>query len=157
MTEYTERREPKTAEATYIGRVVGRDKKIIDPEDVQGLAEIGCNDREIADWFGIAENTLRYNFSAELTKGKEGLKQKLRRAQLRVALDGNATMLIWLGKNILLQSDNPTQTQDVKPLPWTDDEVEEPQSLTDEQRQHLQARLDDYNRLESVEDPHGPQ
>ena len=157
MTEYTERREPKTAEATYIGRVVGRDKKIIDPEDVFGLAEIGCNDREIADWFGIAENTLRYNFSAELTKGREGLKQKLRRAQLSLALGGNAVMLIWLGKNLLGQSDNPTHTQDAKPLPWTDDEPEEAPKLTDEQKQQLHEQLDDYRKDLIEQDPHGAQ
>jgi len=32
---------------------------------------------------------------------------------------------IWLGKNILAQSDAPTNTDDNKPLPWTDDEREE--------------------------------
>jgi hypothetical protein len=157
LTEYKERREPKTAEATYIGRVVGRDKKVIDPADVFGLAEIGCNDREIADWFGIAENTLRYNFSVELTKGKEGLKQKLRRAQLRVALDGNATMLIWLGKNILMQQDNPTQAQDVKPLPWTDDEPEAEPRLTEDQIQGLKEQLDVYRNDLVEQDPHGAQ
>jgi hypothetical protein len=30
-------------------------------------------------------------------------------------------MLIWLGKNILGQSDNPTNSDANAPLPWTDD------------------------------------
>ena len=108
-------------EATYLGIPVGRDKKVIDPEEVEKLAGIGCKDSEIADWFGIKQDTLRYNFADQLTKGREHLKQSLRRAQLSLALSGNAVMLIWLGKNILGQQDNPTNNEDQKPLPWTDD------------------------------------
>ena len=108
-------------EATYLGIPVGRDKKVIDPEEVEKLAGIGCKDSEIADWFGIKQDTLRYNFADQLTKGREHLKQSLRRAQLSLALSGNAVMLIWLGKNILGQQDNPTNTEDQKPLPWTDE------------------------------------
>jgi hypothetical protein len=108
-------------ESTYLGIPVGRDKKVIDPEEVEKLAGIGCKDSEIADWFGIKQDTLRYNFADQLTKGREHLKQSLRRAQLSLALSGNAVMLIWLGKNILGQQDNPTNTEDQKPLPWTDD------------------------------------
>jgi hypothetical protein len=44
---------------------------------------------------------------------------------LQTALSGNATLLIWLGKNILLQSDNPTNTVDTKPLPWTDEVIDD--------------------------------
>jgi len=107
-------------EATYLGMPVGRDKKVIDPEDVEKLAGIGCKDSEIADWFGIKQDTLRYNFADQLTKGREHLKQSLRRAQLNLALTGNAVMLIWLGKNILGQTDNPTNGEATQPLPWTD-------------------------------------
>lgn len=102
------------------GKIVGRDKKVIPPEEVFKLAQIGCKDHEIADWFGIDNNTLRYNFSVELLKGKESLKQSLRRAQLNIALNGNATMLIFLGKNLLGQSDNPVVQDNDKILPWTD-------------------------------------
>jgi hypothetical protein len=83
---------------------------------------MGCKDSEIAEWFGIDENTLRYNFSVELLKGKLQLSQSLRQAQIRLALSGNATMLIWLGKNILGQSDNPIDSEANTPLPWSDDE-----------------------------------
>jgi hypothetical protein len=109
-------------EATYLGIPVGRDKKVIDPDEVEKLAAIGCKDSEIADWFGIKQDTLRYNFADQLTKGREGLKQSLRRAQLNLALNGNAVMLIWLGKNILGQSDNPQDSDSNSPLPWTADE-----------------------------------
>ena len=108
-------------EATYMGIPVGRDKKVIDPEEVEKLAAIGCKDSEIADWFGIKQDTLRYNFADQLVKGRESLKQSLRRAQLNLALSGNAVMLIWLGKNILGQSDNPNGSEANQPLPWSDD------------------------------------
>ena len=110
----------KTGTKTVEGVVVGRDKHVIDPQEVFKLAQIGCKDIEIADWFGIDGNTLRYNFSVELTKGREALKQSLRRAQLSVALGGNPTMLIWLGKQYLGQSESPLDTSDTQILPWVD-------------------------------------
>jgi hypothetical protein len=104
------------------GVIVGRDKKVIPPREVQKLAEIGCKDIEICVWFGIDENTLTYNFRRELDVGREHLKQSLRRAQIALALSGNPTMLIWLGKNILGQTDQPLNTEASQPLPWSDNE-----------------------------------
>jgi hypothetical protein len=40
---------------------------------------------------------------------------------LKNALGGNAVMQIFLAKNMLGMSDNPTNTDDDKILPWTDD------------------------------------
>ena len=111
----------KTITVEVEGVIVGRDKKIVLPTDVQKLAEIGCKDSEIALWFGITEDTLRYNFSTELMKGRESLKHSLRQAQIRLALSGNATLLIWLGKNILGQQETPTDNEANAPLPWTEE------------------------------------
>lgn len=102
------------------GRCVGRDKRPVPAPDVWRLAALGCKDTEIAQWFGIDDNTLRYNFSVELLKGRETLKQSLRRKQLEVAMSGNPTMLIFLGKNLLGQSDSPLTTAEAKILPWVD-------------------------------------
>jgi hypothetical protein len=121
-TPTTKRKQRKTAIMEVEGVVVGRDKKIVPPKDVERLAQMGCKDSEIAEWFGVDENTLRYNFSVELLKGKLALNQSLRQAQIRLALGGNATLLIWLGKNILGQSDNPVDSEANTPLPWSDDE-----------------------------------
>jgi hypothetical protein len=112
----------KTGTKTVEGVVVGRDKTVIPPEEVFKLASIGCKDTEIADWFGIDGNTLRYNFSVELLKGRETLKQSLRKAQLQVALNGNPTMLIWLGRNLLGQTENPIDVDNNKILPWVESE-----------------------------------
>jgi hypothetical protein len=121
-TPKAKRKEPKTGTKEVEGRIVGRDKKVIPPTEVFKLAQIGCKNQEIADWFGVDENTLTYNFSVELLKGREALKQSLRRAQLSLALGGNAVMLIFLGKNYLGQSDNPINTEAAAPLPWHDNE-----------------------------------
>jgi hypothetical protein len=119
----TKRKTEKMGTKIVEGKIVGRDKKVIPPADVFRLAQIGCKNQEIADWFGLDENTLTYNFSVELLKGRESLKQSLRQAQIRLALSGNATMLIWLGKNLLGQNDNPLNTEDNAPLPWTDKDL----------------------------------
>jgi hypothetical protein len=108
----------KTGTKEVTGKIIGRDKKVVPPEEVFKLAQMGCKDTEIADWFGVNGETLRYNFRAELLKGRESLKQSLRQAQINLALSGNAVMLIWLGKNILGQSDNPNATAELQPLPW---------------------------------------
>ena len=120
-----ERKSKKIGEKTIEGKIVGRDKTIVPSEEVYKLAQIGCKNQEIADWFGIDENTLSYNFSEDITKGRENLKQSLRRAQLKLALSGNATMLIWLGKNMLGQSDMPVNAEANEPLPWSDDDLKD--------------------------------
>ena len=109
-------------EATYLGIPVGRDKKVIDPVEVEKLAALGCRDNEIANWFGIKEDTLRYNFTDNLIKGREELKITLRRAMLNNACKNmSAAVQIFLAKNILGMSDNGQESDDKKPLPWSDD------------------------------------
>jgi hypothetical protein len=111
-----------TVEVT--GYEVGRGitKRVVFDEDVYKLAAMGCSNAEISRWFNIDENTLTYNFSEIIGKGREHLKHSLRRAQIKLALSGNATMLIWLGKNILGQSDSPLDSEANAPLPWSDNE-----------------------------------
>lgn len=101
-----------------VGR--GRRKRVVVPKDVYELAVIGCNDREIARWFDLDENTLRYNFSDIMEKGREDLKHTLRRAMIKNALSGNAALQIFLAKNMLGMSDTPGNTEDKRPLPWND-------------------------------------
>jgi len=53
--------------------------------------------------------------------GRAQTKQALRKKQIDLALSGDKTMLIWLGKNILGQSDDPNESAMNAPLPWTDE------------------------------------
>jgi len=120
--EYKERKDPKWGQVTKDGLVVGRGKtqRVVPPDEVYKLAEMGCTDREIAEWFMIKEDTLRYNFAEYLTKGRAGMKRRLRAVQLTTALAGNATLLIWLGKQYLGQTDSPYNSDNDKILPWND-------------------------------------
>lgn len=131
MSELPQRKKPgpdgtpKWGERVTIGIVVGRDKIVVPPEEVEDLASIGCSDRDIANWFGIQESTLRYNFSDYLVKGRENLKITLRRAMLKNACVGlNAAVQIFLAKNILGMSDQGMTTEAGKILPFTDDDDE---------------------------------
>ncbi|RJQ55930.1 MAG: hypothetical protein C4521_01015 [Actinobacteria bacterium] len=69
------------------------------------LAALQCSNVEIAAFFGCDEGTIRKRFSEELTKGRQNGKISLRRKQWEAAKNGNVTMLIWLGKQWLGQSD----------------------------------------------------
>lgn len=104
-----------------VGR--GRGRRVVVPKDVYELAVLGCTDREIARWFDLDENTLRYNFSDIITKGREDLKHSLRRAMIKNALNGNAALQIFLAKNMLGMSDNPVDSEENKPLPWEDKDL----------------------------------
>ena len=118
-------RKKELVEGTFMGLPVGRDKQIVDPSEVEKLAAIGCKNTEIANWFGITEQTLRYNFSDELVKGREGMKISLRRAMLTNAIqNNNAVLQIFLSKNFLGMMDAPTNTDDAKVLPWSDDDLD---------------------------------
>jgi len=132
------RKEPKIGTKIVEGIVVGRDKKVISPEEVQHLASLGCTNREIAGWLEINEDTLRYNFKSFLEKGRSELNHKLRRAQITTALAGNATLLIWLGKQYLQQSDQGAVTDQNQILPWTDSDIEEVKTQAEEDLESIE-------------------
>ena len=100
---------------------VGRPRIEIDEELLFKLATIHCTMKEMVDILGVSEDTLKNNFSGIIDKGKAEGKTRLRRKQMEVALEGNPTMLIFLGKAMLFQSDNPINNEDKKILPWSDD------------------------------------
>ena len=119
-----DRKDPKWGTVTKEGLIIGRGdtKKIIPPDEVYKLASLYCNYNEIAEWFDIPVETLKYNFKKLIDKGRSSTRQSLRRAQIELALKGNAVMLIWLGKNMLDQQETPLgNTDDNKPLPWIDE------------------------------------
>ncbi len=84
---------------------MARPRVELDRAEIQKLAFEGAFNTEIAEYFGVDRDTIADNYSAELTKGRLERKMKLRRSQFRAAEQGNPTMLIWLGKQYLGQSD----------------------------------------------------
>jgi transcription initiation factor TFIIIB Brf1 subunit/transcription initiation factor TFIIB len=92
---------------------MGRKKIDISGKEVEKLASYGLTNTEIAEFFGVNESTIRRRFADFLTKGRATAKMKLRRKQMQVALAGNVSMLIWLGKQILGQKESPVDVSDI--------------------------------------------
>ena len=85
---------------------MGRPIKKIDYDLVTKLAMIQCTEEEIAHILEITPRTLQKNkkFLRIFHGKKKAGKSSLRRMQWKAAEDGNATILIWLGKQYLGQS-----------------------------------------------------
>jgi hypothetical protein len=88
--------------------------KPIDLKLVENLAQIGCKSVEIAKMLGISVDTLDRRCAEELAKGRANLRVSLRRWQLEAAKKGNITMLIWLGKQYLGQTEKVEETTEIK-------------------------------------------
>ena len=85
---------------------MGRPKKYnIDVDQVEKLAGLGCTNIEIASFFGVGEHVIRKGYAENIAKGKDNGKIRLRQWQMKSAQKGNVAMLIWLGKQMLGQSD----------------------------------------------------
>ena len=104
---------------------MGRPHKEIDQTQFEKLCALQCTIEEFCCYFDCDDMTLNswckrtYNMSfSEVFKIKKGSgKISLRRKQFEVALAGNPSMFIWLGKNMLGQAEK--QELEVK----TDDVV----------------------------------
>lgn len=92
-------------------------------EMIRRLSEIQCTQKEIAHVMGCSIDVIKRADNRELVEeGKSQGKVRLRRAQYAKAVDeGNPTMLIWLGKNLLGQTDQPISEDNSMVLPWEDD------------------------------------
>lgn len=89
---------------------IGRPKKTIDLKQVQSLAKLGCTYDEIADVIGMGRSTFGLKLKdpdvrAAYEKGLSEGDVSIRRSQFDVAVSGNTSMLIWLGKNRLGQTE----------------------------------------------------
>jgi len=86
---------------------MARPKFKIDYELVERLAAIHCTQQEIADSLGCSVDTLQRNkkfcgiYKAAIADGR----MSLRRKQWEAVNAGNTTMLVWLGKQYLGQTD----------------------------------------------------
>jgi len=85
---------------------MARPKKYnIDPKEVEKLASFGCSNTEIASFFGCSKDLISKSYSTNVSKGQDSGKIRLRQYQWKAAQKGNVAMLIWLGKQMLGQSD----------------------------------------------------
>ena len=90
----------------------GRPRIEFDLEAVEGLGRIGATAPEMAHILPASQSTIEHrmadrdsDFSKAYEKGRSLLNGSLRRKQIQVAMSGNVTMLIWLGKQVLGQTD----------------------------------------------------
>jgi hypothetical protein len=83
----------------------GRPLLKIDPDQVAKLAAINCSYAEMAAVLDCDESTLTKRFSQVIQKGRSSGRMSLKRKQYEMAMQGNVTMLIWLGKQLLDQTD----------------------------------------------------
>jgi len=89
-------------------------KDISVEKQVEKLASYGLTNKEISEALGYDDSTLKRKFEIFLIKGKVNLNQRLKRKQIQVAMGGNVSMLIWLGKQYLDQSEKVVETGDYK-------------------------------------------
>ena len=95
---------------------MARPKKYdIDKTQVEKLASYGCTVREVANFFGCSEDLIKKSYSQFMTKGKDKGKIRLRQMQWRSAENGSVPMQIWLGKQVLVQTDKQELTE-IKPI-----------------------------------------
>lgn len=96
---------------------MSRPEKIINWEIVDEKIMQGCPGTEIAACFGMHPNTFYLKVEEQYkTSFSDYWQQKhmegntcLRKAQFEKAMMGDNTMLVWLGKNRLKQSDSPQE------------------------------------------------
>lgn len=69
------------------------------------MAAVGCTVEEIALVIGCNKRTIERRFVAVLEKGRARLRAGLRHKQVQLAMQGDKTMLVWLGKQLLGQKD----------------------------------------------------
>ena len=101
---------------------MARPKKYhIDTEQLQKSAKLGCTNKEMGDFFGCSADLLEKSYSDILLKGRAEQKIRLRQLQWKRAENGNVTMQIFLGKNILGQQDKLEENQLDEPLIWNND------------------------------------
>lgn len=104
-------RPPNATPNASKGRTRTGGKLAIDYGKVEALRQCGCTDAQIAAVCEISEDTITRRkkddprFAAAYKKGFEHGTASLRMMQFTVAMKGCKTMLIWLGKQYLGQSD----------------------------------------------------
>ena len=100
----------------------GRPRAKLDPAEIEKLASIGATQREIAAWFKISKPTVERHLRNPrlremFERGHAAFDLSIRRKQAELAMAGNVTMLIWLGKQRLGQRDEIAVSDESTPIP----------------------------------------
>ena len=114
----------------------GRPRKEISIAELEKLVALQATAGECASWCNVSEDTIDlrvkeagYAGFTDFFKRHRGAGQvSLRRKQFETAMTGNPTMLVWLGKDWLDQSDkvvsdNISSDGSMSPQPLTDEQL----------------------------------
>src|ERR1700746_1517340 len=87
----------------------GRTAKI-DLSELERLCALQCSDQELAAWFNVTTRTIERRrkvraFREVMERGRAKGQISVRRMQMKLLEQGNATMGVWLGKQLLGQRD----------------------------------------------------
>jgi hypothetical protein len=82
----------------------------IDVDQLEKLCALQATDVEVAAWFNVSTRTIERRrkeakFAEIMERGKARGRISIRRAQMKMLENGNATMGVWLGKQYLGQTD----------------------------------------------------
>ena len=99
--------------------MMARPKKNINQKQFETLCSIQCTEEEICNVLEVTDKTLTRwcketygkGFSDVYAEKRDLGKVSLRRQQWKAAEKGNITMQIWLGKQLLKQSESPIQDE----------------------------------------------
>jgi hypothetical protein len=112
---------------------MSRPRKTFSEKDIQQMEQLArchCTDDEIAAFLGVSETTLKRRFGPVLKTAREAGRANLRAKQFQMAIAGNVTLLIWLGKVLLGQrEEQPSVTITAHPSPKTDTALNEIKDL----------------------------
>jgi hypothetical protein len=89
----------------------GRPKVKMGLEEIENLSRLNCTMDELAAYFAVDVRTVQLRarkepkFRAAIERGQAMGRLSVRRQQIRLLEQGNPTMAIWLGKQVLGQRD----------------------------------------------------
>jgi len=83
----------------------GRPPIKLDEAQISEWISKGYTVEWVADYFDVAISTLYLNYSDALRKGRVRRDGCLQAKQLEVAMSGDRTMMVWMGKQFLKQKD----------------------------------------------------
>lgn len=95
----------KRKSETQKTRTSGRPPKPLDMKVVEAMAYAGGSIEEIADYCEVSRDTIERRCRPTLRKATARRRLRLRQLQMRAAEAGDKTMLVWLGKVELGQSE----------------------------------------------------
>lgn len=99
--------------------------RVVDEDKLRELAEAGCSNAEMAAILGVDVSTLTHHWRGIIEECRAKLGLTVRQLQIKRAKSGDTPMLIWLGKQILKQSDKITTVSKISLEGMTDDELEQ--------------------------------